>query len=292
MAEENIIKKEKSVTVDSGKSPEVKIEGEATVAPVMDEPIVDAPEAEDLSDVISLLNLMDTNNGGKGAIADIPEDLRGSIKYLVGLLTGLKDLYEDPLYMAINDDLFDQREEGLTPSVEVAIARNIPLDRLQDLADSEDYEGTQSELTDGIAAGKQAVVDGEQDEANFELSQQAGQEYAAEMGYDEARTNELFQKVLDLLQVMGDGVLTKAEFAEVDKMLNYGPDTENLRSKLSAQTPKEVLPDQASIDATVTKTNQAPVRKAPVNAPGMASLAAYGEDTNAKITGTGKRRRV
>lgn len=292
MAEENIIKKEKSVTVDSGKSPEVKIEGEATVAPVMDEPIVDAPEAEDLSDVISLLNLMDTNNGGKGAIADIPEDLRGSIKYLVGLLTGLKDLYEDPLYMAINDDLFDQREEGLTPSVEVAIARNIPLDRLQDLADSEDYEGTQSELTDGIAAGKQAVMDGKQDEANFELFQQAGQEYAAEMGYDEARTNELFQKVLDLLQVMGDGVLTKAEFAEVDKMLNYGPDTENLRSKLSAQTPKEVLPDQASIDATVTKTNQAPVRKAPVNAPGMASLAAYGEDTNAKITGTGKRRRV
>jgi len=211
---------------------------------------------------------------------------------LVGLLTGLKDLYEDPLYMAINDDLFDQREEGLTPSVEVAIARNIPLDRLQDLADSEDYEGTQSELTDGIAAGKQATMDGEQDEANFELSQQAGQEYAAEMGYDEARTNELFQKVLDLLQVMGDGVLTKAEFAEVDKMLNYGPDTENLRSKLSAQTPKEVLPDQASIDATVTKTNQAPPRKAPVNAPGMASLAAYGEDTNAKITGTGKRRRV
>ena len=74
-------------------------------------------------------------------------------------------------------------------------------------------------------------------------------------------------------------------------MLNYGPDTENLRSKLSAQTPKEVLPDQASVDATITKTNQAPAPKAPTNAPGMASMGGY-EDTNSKITNVGKRKRV
>ena len=282
--------KEKSVTVNDNKTPKVKIEGEAVVAPVKDETTVEAPEADDIKDVIALLNILDTNTGGKGAIAEIPEALRGSVKYLVDQLTFIKDLFADPLYMAILDDLADQKEDGTTPSVEVAIARNIPMEKLQALAESEDYEGAQGELTDNLAMQKQVGEEDAQYEANFTQSQKAGEEYAAEMGYDEARKNELFQKVLDLLTIMGDGVLTKVEFADVDKMLNYGPDTESLRAQLSEQDSKEVLPDQASVEATISGTRK-PAPSKPTTGPGMQSLGSY-DDVNAKITGTGKRKRV
>ncbi len=60
---------------------------------------------------------MDEQIGGKGGIAEIPDALRGSIKYLVDQLTFVKGLFEDPLWMSILDDLADQKEDGKTPSV-------------------------------------------------------------------------------------------------------------------------------------------------------------------------------
>lgn len=270
------IETKKEVTVNDDKTPIVEVGKETTIAPVEEKPVVgeatEAPGAKDFSDVLMLLNIMDKEVGGKGMITELPEDLRGSIEYMAKALTFVKDRYDDPLYKDIMDDMFDQEEDGQTPSLEVAIARNISIERLQELADSEDYAGAQGDLADGIAAQAQTDEEDAQYDANFQASQQAGEEYATEMGYDEARKNQLFQEVMDLLTVFGDGVLTKDEFAKVDKILNYGPDTEALRNELSNQGSKEVLPDQASIDAATDSANQVPAPKAKIDTPGLESL--------------------
>jgi len=248
-----------------------------------------APDTKDFNDALMILNIMDKEIGGTGEITEIPESMRGSIKYIIEKLIFIRDLFEDPTWKAILDDLADQKEDGKTPSVEVAIARNIPMEKLLDLAENEDYEGAQSELTDRMASQKQTEEEDAIYDANFQQSQKAGQEYAAEMGYDEDRTNALFQAVLDLLKVTADGILTKEEFAKVDKMLNYDADTESLQAQINTQDAKEILPDKASVDASLSAKPR-PASNTNVNTPGLGSMDAY-SNTGTDVTKIGSRKR-
>ena len=229
---------------------------------------------------------MDSEVGGKGEITGIPEELKASIQYLVDKLIVVRDAFADPDWKALLDDMADQAEEGKTPSAKVAIARVIPLEVLQELADNEEYEGAQTELADNLAMQQQTDDEDAMYDENFQKTQQAADVYAKKMGYDEARKNALLQKVFDLYKVMADGILTEAEFAEVDKMLNYDTDTADLRSQIeSGKTEKEMLPDQASVEATLTATKEKKTPK-PANTPGLESIS---YDTPAFMN-TGKKR--
>lgn len=298
MAEDNqeMVNKEQPMNEGgSDKSSETKVEDTSTAAPAMDETAMEsgsteAPDAEDIGEMLAVLNVADEEVGGKGGITDVPGNLRKPIGYLVDKLLFLRQLFDDPKWQALVDDLHDQREDGKTPSVEVAIARTIPLEKLQELADTEDYEGVQSELAVSLEAKGQEAEAEAQFAEKFQASQKAGDEYAAEMGYDDAEKNALFQVVLDLFKVMGDGVLTKDEWSKVDKLRNYDKDVADLKSQIETQGSKEALPDQASMDAAINASKQPKQAPKPVNAPGMSSMSAYENATD--ITSIGKRKRT
>lgn len=288
MAEEVKATTEKDITINDGKTPEVEIQKETTVAPVEDQTMDnEAPDEEDFERILSLLNSLDTEIGGTGGITELPEATRGVMRFMVEKMEFLRDLFEDPSWKALLDDLADQKEDGEIPSVAVAVARTMPLDQIQELADNEDYAGAQSELAGKLESNAKSAEADAEFEAKFVRMQEAGQEYAAEMGYDEEETNMLLQFALDLFQVMGDGEITKDEWSKVDKMRNYDKDTEDLRSQISSQDAKEVLPDQASVEAAmVPKTT----RKQPVkNDPGIGSMIA--SDFGVDVTSIGKRKR-
>lgn len=274
-----------------GDKPTDKMDEGTGTAPMMDKSVEgnESIDAQDIDDTLTILNVMDKENGGKGMIAELPEALRGSIKYLIEKLIFVRDAFEDPTWKLILDDMADQKEDGQMPSVEVAIARTVPMDKLMEMAENEDYEGAQGELSAKMDSDKQMAEEDEMAQANFAESQEAGKAYAVEMGYDETKTNALFQKVMDLFAVMADGKLTKVEFAEIDKMLNYDMDTENLRNQIGTQEAKEVLPDKASVDAAMSSSM--PKKAAPAkNMPGMGSMGAY-ESPMTDVTQVGKRNR-
>ena len=269
-------------------------EANAEVAPKKDKPIeqkasTESLDEDDIDETVMLLNIMDQEIGGKGEISEIPEGLRGSIKYLVEKLVFIRDLFEDPLWKSILDDMADQKEDGKTPSVEVAIARNIPLEKIQTLAEGEDYEGVQTELASNLTAKTQAEEEDAEYEASFEESKQAGEQYATEMGYDEDEKNELFQLVLDIFKIMADGKLTVEEFRKVDKMRNYDKDVEDMRSQIQPEASKEVLPDKASVDAAIQSKPKAQPTKAQAS-PGLGSIGAY-SNVGTDVTEVGKRKR-
>lgn len=269
-----------------------------TTAPVTDKPEVEKTEnmdAEKASDTIdetlAVLNVLDKQNGGTGSITEVPEAMKAVIKSLIDNLVLVRDLFEDPLWKAILDDMADQKEDGKTPSVEVAIARNIPLENLQGLAESEDYEGVQSELSSSISAKKEAAQMESEYESSFEESKMAGEEYAKEMGYSEEERNSLFQMVLDLMQILADGKLTKEEFRKVDQMRNYDKDVEALRSQIQPEAKKEVLPDKASVEAAMQNKQAKPQPKAPMATPGLSSMTGPYANATTDYTKTGPRNR-
>lgn len=268
---------------------------EEPTAPATDKTVSENTEsldAEEVSDTIdetlSVLNVIDKQNGGTGSISEVPEGMKNAIKSLIANLVLIRDLFEDPLWKAILDDMADQKEDGKTPSVEVAIARNIPLENLQSLAESEDYEGVQGELSSSLSAKKEAAQMESDYESSFEESQMAGEEYATEMGYSEEEKNSLFQMVLDLMQILADGKLTKEEFKKVDQMRNYEKDTEALRSQIQPEAKKEVLPDKASVDAAL-QSKQTKTQKPPVATPGLGSMTGPYANATTDYTRTGPR---
>lgn len=292
MAEETDLKieQDKTVTAKDGKSPEIDIEKTTSVAPTDDKPTeVDGeekiPTSDDISDVIEILNILDKEVGGTGEIAEIPDSLRNSLGFLVTSLSTVKDMWEDPAWNALLEDLRDQKEDGQTPSIEVAVARTIPLAKIQELAESEDYAGAQGELRSSLDAAKASADEEAMYSESFDTMLQQAEEYAQEMGYDEERKNQTLQKIFDILKIVGDGKLSKAEFAEFDKMVNYDTDTATLRDQLSAQGSKEVLPDKASVEAAMTPKK--PERKEPTSEPGLGSMAGYSEPAYLK-TGQGR----
>jgi hypothetical protein len=263
-------------------------------APIKDKSVEQKTEPVDVEEIVDealmILNIMDKEVGGKGEIAAIPEDMRNSLKSIIDLLNFVKGRYEDPLYSAIMDDMKDQEEDGKTPSLEVAIARNIPLERIQALAEGEDYEGTQNELSSNLTAKKQSEEEEVEYEASFEESKKAGEEYAAKMGYDETEKNDLFQVVLDLFKILADGKITVEEFEKVDKMRNYDKDMADVIGQIPSNDAKEVLPDKASVDASNMKTQQKPKTTPTPTGPGLTSMGVY-DKVGIDVTEVGKRKR-
>ena len=190
MAEEKVLTAEAEV-----KTPVVEAKKEVSAAPVTDEPVEaaasDAPTEEDFSDVVAILNEVKKIIGEEGSIGSLSPEIAGAIKYLVEKMVVIRDIWKDPLWLKMVDDMVDQGEDGVAnPSVEVAVARNIPLERIQDLADNENYADVQGAVDERLANDK---ADLDADEAlfnNFDESQAAGQAYADEMGYDEAEAQE------------------------------------------------------------------------------------------------------
>jgi len=234
----------------------------------------DAPDSGDIKDIIVLLNLFDKEVGGTGEIADVPAPLLGSIKFLVGKLSTVKDMFEDPLFKAIVDDMVDQAQDGKTPSMEVAVARNIPLSKLQELADSEDYESIQQELAEELDKSKQIGEEDAMYEANFAEFKKGIDAYCSEKKYDDTEKDALTKFILGIMKVFGDGKLTKNEVAQFDKMRNYDKDVEALNSQIgTAPEAKEVLPDMSSVEPVQRQSPSA--YSAPKNQPGMGSMEAY-----------------
>ena len=196
-------------------------------------------------------------NGGKGDIAEIDPNLVGTVKFLLDKMIALRDAFQDPLFKSVLDDMVDQQEDGKTPSILVAVARNVPMEELQDLADNENYADVQGAVDERLAKDESDMEAEGVLMANFDESQASGQAYADEMGYDEAEAQELSKTAMDWFSVLGDGKITKEEWDKVDKMRNYERDTEELRNQIPEVPTKEVLPDKASISATMTETPKA-----------------------------------
>jgi len=289
----------KKVTLEgSDKSPAVE-KTETTVmagaAPETDEPTPETPETdvdaseapdkEDISDLINLLNEINQIDGGGDNISDVPEELRGVLKFITGKLLALRDAFEDPLFKKVLDDMVDQREDGQTPSLLVAVARNVPIEELQELADGEGYEEAQGAVEEKVASDKQAKADEEGLYANFEKSDENLKAYCEKMGYEGEEKDEFFGAISMLRDAFADGILSMEELEQIDKMRNYDKDVEGLRSQIPEEPSKEVLPDKASIDAAMTPPT--PKRQAPSNS--IEAMAAINPMTD--VTMIGKRKR-
>lgn len=280
-------KQEKETAPELGKTAPVET---ANPAPATDKPVEtaespDAPDENDLSDVIAILQDIQTETGGKGEITSIPPELAGVVKFLIEKMTALREAFADPLFKAVLDDMVDQKEEGTTPSLLVAISRNIPMDELEALADNENYADAQKSVSEKL---KKVEDDGKAEEelyAKFDKTKSEFESYCQENNLSDEAKSALWEKVVMLMRVFGDGFISKKEFAEVDKMNNYDNDIAGLKKQLPEKPKKEVLPDKASINAEM---NPAPVQKSqPRNM--MENMAAM--QGGVDVTEIGKRKR-
>lgn len=245
----------------------------------------EAVDENDITDVIDILNAIDKDGGGKGEIGNIPPELAGVVKFIVGKMIALRDAFEDPLFKAVLDDLVDQKEDGQTPSVAVAIVRNVPIQELVDLADSEEYEGAQTSLKGKLDAGKKEQEDDAKIEAGLNESKANLDAYAAKNNLNEARKTELWNKVLAWATAFANGVITEAEYAKVDKGENYDNDIASIKNQLPEQPKKEVLPDKASVEAAIN-----PAPKAPAQPRNQLEMLGMMQPTT-DVTEIGKRKR-
>lgn len=242
---------EKQAMKGNGKSPNA-VGIEDVKAPVGDESLpgqeTDGLDEEDISDLVVMLNAIQKVEGGTGEIKDIPKELRGVSRFLINKMMGLRDAFADPLFKAILDDMVDQKEEGQMPSVIVAISRVVPLDKIQEVADNENY----AEVQESVAADEQSRQDAmaKEDALNANIQQFIGDidAYCAEMNYDEVEKEALTNYINNFINALADFKLTKEEIKEFDKGRNYGRDIEDLKSQIPSEPKKEVLPDKASID--------------------------------------------
>lgn len=261
----------------------------ATPAPETDKPEPggesDAPDENDISDVIEILKEIQSETGGSGEITNIPPELLGIVRFLIEKMATLKTAFEDPLWQAVLDDMVFQRNEGETPSFLVAVARNVPMDELEALADNENYGDVQQSVSDKLNKEKEAGKAEEELFAKFDKSKAEFEAYCTENSLSDEAKSALWGKVVMLMKIFGDGYISKTEFAEVDKMNNYDNDIAGLKKQLPEKPKKEVLPDKASIDAAM---NPVPVQKSqPRNS--MERMAAMQPATD--ITEIGKRKR-
>lgn len=219
-------------------------------------------DSEDISDLITMLNAIQRVEGGAGDIADVPKPLRGVSRFLISKMMGLRDAFADPLFKAILDDMVDQKEEGKTPSVIVAISRVVPLDKIQEVADNENY----SDIQGGVANAEKERQDAEAKSAALEMNinqfVQDIEAYCQEMSYDEIEKEGLTSFINKFINALADFKLTKEEIKEFDKARNYDRDISELKNSIPAEPKKEVLPDKASVDEVTASAAAKP--KAPV----------------------------
>jgi len=193
-------------------------------APEGGEPVSgdDSLDKEDISEVIEVLNEFQRILGGSGDITDVPENMKGVLRFTIEKMIAIRDLYEDPLYKKILDDLVDQKEDGKTPSVLVAVARNIPLEDLQDIADNENYEDVQGAVDQRLKGDKEAQDKEASLYAAFDESNKAGKAYCSKMGYSDEETQELFSLAMQWFKILGDGTISEDEWSKIDKIIRVG----------------------------------------------------------------------
>jgi len=243
-------------------------------------------DEKDIANVIAVLNEMNKISGGTGDITELPPQLLGVTKFLIEKMSALRDAFEDPLFKAVLDDMVDQREDGQTPSLLVAVARNVSLEELQNLADGEDYAGIQESLRGQLDKAESDRVDEEALYAKFDKSKANVEAYCKKMGYDQARTKTLWDGINLLRDVFADGEITEAEAEKIDKMQNYDADMSNLRTQLPENPVKTVLPDKASMSESMEP--KPAVKTTPSNSIEAMAAAMPTQD----YTQTGKRKFV
>lgn len=300
MAEKVKDTKEK-VAVGTDKTVAAKAEAPVVAAPVKDKPEKPGAEApkemagagapeeiagEDIDDLIMLLNEIDTAFDGKGGIESIPPELKGVVKTMIDQMVGFREAFEDPTFKDILDDLMDQRTDGKTPSVLVAIARTIPHEELMKLSEGGDEGAVQEAVTARLESDKLKVGEDETLNTNIEGSIQALEEYSTSQGYDDAEKAELHSTVKLLMDIFADGKITTEEFNKIDKMRSYDADTEELRAQIPAEATKTVLPDAASMAASMSESKPTPSAK-PRNS--IESMASQYPATD--VTDVGRRKR-
>jgi hypothetical protein len=223
---------------------------QASAQPMPEDPNLaqgSAPDQEDISDIIGMLNEMAGISGGEEKISDVPQNMRGVIRFMIQKMIVMRDLFKDPLYKIILDDMADQAEDGKTPSLLVAFVRNVPRDEYEELADSEDYESAQGRVSSQLSDMDAAKQSEDELLDKFNESQEAGKRFAKSMGYDDQETVKLFGFAFEWFKILGDGVISENEWAKVDKMRNYDADVDALKRRMPQAPRKEVLPDKSSM---------------------------------------------
>ena len=241
-----------------------------------------APDEQDIEQVLMILNELSQISGGKGKIAGIPPEVLGPVKYLIEKMVTIRDAFGDPLFQDVLDDMNDQRMNGQVPSLLVAVARNVPMEELMKVADDEGYEDVQSAVNDRVSKEKEDSESEKKLYGNFDTSKKEIEGYCADAGYDDARKQKLYARIAMLRDVFADGLVTKKEAAEIDKIDNYDSDMASLKSQVPAGGVKTVLPDKASIDESMT-----PKKPMQSSMPSIESTANY--STPAYLQ-TGKRK--
>ncbi|MCK5614717.1 hypothetical protein KAR91_73325, partial [Candidatus Pacearchaeota archaeon] len=285
MAEKTVAKKE--VTVEgAGKSTEVKGKKEVTATDKPVDSVTDAPDENDIANVVMLLNEVQKMNGGTGDITEIPPQLFSSVKFLADKLNSLRVALEETKYLkAINDDLVDQIEDGQTPSEVLAITRVIPQEEMMEAYEQSDVDlqGIENERRSTIAAEKE-----EEDLLNgkFDQSKANIDAYSEKMGYDEAEKDEIYATINLWRSVFADGLISEEDLERIDRERNYEKDTGELRSQIPADATKEVLPDKASVEAALEDKTPTATPARPANA--LEALTSVPSGTN--FLETGKRK--
>lgn len=237
----------------------MNIQGETAIEPTKPSE-VDMPEASEKNEtsensnlLLDVINEFDKIAGGKGEITSIPEELTPSITLMIDRIKTILSIVNDPLYNDMMDDLHEQKMNGETPSVLVAIARNVPIEELQRVADEEGYEDVQNAVNDRVSKEKEDEEAEKTLYGNFDQSKKNIDDYCTECGYDEARKQKLYGTIAMLRNAFADGLISKEEAAKIDKIDNYDSDVETLKSQAApAGGIKTVLPDKASIDESMT----------------------------------------
>lgn len=246
-----------------------------------------APDEEDISDIIGMLNEMSSITGeGEGGIKDVPAEMRPVIRFMIQKMVALRDLFKDPLFKIILDDMVDQAEDGKEPSALVAFVRNVSRDEYEELADSEDYEGAQGRVSSQLSDMETAKQSESELLDKFNESQEAGKRFAKSMGYDDQEIVKLFSFAFEWFKILGDGVISENEWAKVDKMRNYDADVDALKQRMPQAPRKEVLPDKSSMASAPMPTRGTTVPAATNSIERMGAMASPAED----ITQVGKRR--
>ena len=246
-----------------------------------------APDEEDISDIIGMLNEMSSITGeGEGGIKDVPAEMRPVIRFMIQKMVALRDLFKDPLFKIILDDMVDQAEDGKEPSALVAFVRNVSRDEYEELADSEDYEGAQGRVSSQLSDMETAKQSESELLDKFNESQEAGKRFAKSMGYDDQEIVKLFSFAFEWFKILGDGVISENEWAKVDKMRNYDADVDALKQRMPQAPRKEVLPDKSSMASAPMPTRGTTAPAATNSIERMGAMASPAED----ITQVGKRR--
>lgn len=244
----------------------------------------DAADSQDIEQVLMILNEINQISGGKGKIAGIPPEIIGPVKFLVEKMVTIKDAFEDPLFKDVLDDMHEQRMDGQVPSLLVAVARNVPMEELQKVADDEGYEDVQNAVNDRVSKEKEDEEAEKTLYGNFDQSKKNIDDYCTECGYDEARKQKLYGTIAMLRNAFADGLISKEEAAKIDKIDNYDSDVETLKSQAApVGGVKTQLPDKASIEESMT------AKKTPVPT-SQTSIQSTNNFSTPDYLNTGKRR--